>query len=75
MTPDDPSIPDDDNVARAARDGLRRLAGSHAPMPLDWEHVVSGARRVQPARTPRARRDTDRRHPSAYHRWTLTHAT
>jgi hypothetical protein len=47
MTPDDTPVPGDDAIARAARDGLRRLAGSHAPTRLNWTAVALRARRAR----------------------------
>src|SRR4051794_16742860 len=47
MTPDDPPIPHDDEVAGAARRGLGRIADSDALGELSWDAVQSGARRVQ----------------------------
>ena len=50
MTPDDTPVPGDDAIARAARDGLRHLAGSHAPIRLNWMAVALRARRVRQRR-------------------------
>src|SRR5436853_5955290 len=50
MTPDDGPIPQGDGAARAARVGLRRLAGSDAPGELSWEAVHARARRVKQRR-------------------------
>jgi len=47
MTPDDTPIPNDDAVARAARQGLDGIADADTPHELSWIAVESGARRVR----------------------------
>ena len=49
MTPDDAQIPEDDAIARAARDALGALAG-RGSTERSWSSVQAGARRVRTRR-------------------------